>query len=243
MIHGSTTSAIVALENIEHDAKLKIGTSLIGEPEHASGVGGSSEADDLGAGHVERAQRGIERIDRVPAGGQHEIGPFLLQTPISAAMTSASRGKSLNPITDPPYQPIFCATDAWNLSRTRQSGPSVLITPTRGLKRRDLNDGTLGGDSLGLEQRRFGDRHRSHFDSGDDLARYDRNPVFECKYRHTGQAVEPQQCVSIDAEETFCVCYQVVATEGWTADGESRSRHCRRQASAGSSSCTSSTRG
>ena len=33
----------------------------------------------LGAGHVERAQRGIEWVDRVPAGGQHQIGPFVVQ--------------------------------------------------------------------------------------------------------------------------------------------------------------------
>ena len=32
---------------------------------------GCSEADDLSTGHVEGAQRGIERIDRVPTRGQH----------------------------------------------------------------------------------------------------------------------------------------------------------------------------
>ena len=80
MIHGSTTSAIVAFENIEHEARLKIGNAVsIGEPEHASRVCGSPEADDFGAGHIECAQGGIERVDRVSAGGQHEIGPFTLQ--------------------------------------------------------------------------------------------------------------------------------------------------------------------
>ena len=124
----------------------------VGEPEHASRVRGSAEADDLGAGHDrvraawDRGGRSCSR--RRPAPDRR---PSSSRRSISAAIASASRGKSLNPITEPPYQPIFCATDDWNLSRTRQSGPSVLITPTRsGWNGDDLNHGTLCGDRFGL---------------------------------------------------------------------------------------------